>query len=207
MIDIQQEFLTLMHNGGPIMWVILFVAGLAMIMLTWHGLKVVSFSKNAQRDYQQLRTGKPHNKSSNSPIAQLITTLNWNELESKDDITKEISIQLADITPKMEGNLATVAILATLLPMLGLLGTVTGMINVFEAIAIHGSGKPDEMADGISQALLTTASGLIIAIPVIFLHHLLSRRVDALMTLTHQAIQLILHRDIAALKEAYRHER
>ena len=207
MIDIQQEFLTLMHNGGPIMWVILFVAGLAMIMLTWHGLKVVSFSKNAQRDYQQLRAGKQHNKSSNSPIAQLITTLNWNELESKDDITKEISIQLADITPKMEGNLATVAILATLLPMLGLLGTVTGMINVFEAIAIHGSGKPDEMADGISQALLTTASGLIIAIPVIFLHHLLSRRVDALMTLTHQAIQLILHRDIAALKEAYRHER
>lgn len=205
-MDIQQEFLALMHNGGPVMWVILFVACLAMIMLTWHGLRVLSFSKNAQRDYHQLRTGNQHNESSNSPIAQLITALNWNELESKDDITKEINIQLAEITPKMEGTLATVAILATLLPMLGLLGTVIGMINVFEAIAIHGSGKPDEMADGISQALLTTASGLIIAIPVIFLHHLLSRRVEALMTLTHQAMQLILHRDIATLKETYRYE-
>jgi len=84
--------------------------------------------------------------------------------------------------------------------MLGLLGTVTGMINVFEVIAIQGSGDADAMAGGISQALLTTASGLIIAIPVIFCHHLLANRVNALMDITGQAMQVVLHRDISLFR-------
>ncbi|MFW2372652.1 MAG: MotA/TolQ/ExbB proton channel family protein, partial [Gammaproteobacteria bacterium] len=88
-----------------------------------------------------------------------------------------------------------------LLPMLGLLGTVTGMINVFEVIALHGTGKPEEMASGISQALLTTASGLIFAIPVIFLHHLLSRKVNELMVTTSQTMQILIHKDIDTFKQ------
>lgn len=209
-MTIYHELLSLMDSGGPIMWVILLVACIAMVMLMWQGFRLMGFSKSARLDYHRLRTDGDYllpTNGSDSPVAQLLAALNWSEIQSKDDVAKEINIQLAEITPKIEGNLATIAILGSLLPMLGLLGTVTGMINVFEAIALHGSGKPNEMADGISQALLTTASGLIIAIPVIFLHHLLSRRVNALMTCIHQAIQLILHLDVARLKEAHMHER
>jgi len=79
-----------------------------------------------------------------------------------------------------------------LLPMLGLLGTVTGMINVFEVIALHGTGNPQEMAFGISQALLTTASGLVIAIPVIFFHHLLVQRLQMVLAATEQSLQVVL---------------
>jgi len=209
-MNILQTFMSLMNSGGPLMWVIFSVACIAMILLVWEALHGWILIKNARRDYHHLRFKPNHLPPPNnriSPIMQLLAMINWSETQSKEAIAKEINIHLAEITPKMEGSLATIAILGSLLPMLGLLGTVTGMINVFEAIALHGSGKPNEMADGISQALLTTASGLIIAIPVIFLHHILSRRANILMAITHQTIQLILHRNISALKEAYTHDR
>ncbi|MCF6209537.1 MAG: MotA/TolQ/ExbB proton channel family protein [Gammaproteobacteria bacterium] len=195
-----------MDSGGPIMWVIFFVACIAMALVLWEALRGQKLIKNARHDYDKLRSSDdylPVENGSVSPIAQLLATTHWSEVQSREDMAREFNIHLAEITPKVEGSLATIAILASLLPMLGLLGTVTGMINVFEVIALHGSGKPDEMADGISQALLTTASGLIIAIPVIFLHHLLSRRINILMAMTHQAIQVILHRDVSTLKKAY----
>ncbi|VAX02496.1 MotA/TolQ/ExbB proton channel family protein [hydrothermal vent metagenome] len=205
-MNIKNEFMALMGSGGPIMWVIFFVACIAMALVLWEALRGQKLVKSARRDYYKLRTSDdylPIENGSVSPVAQLLATTHWPEVQSREDMAREFNIHLAEITPKVEGSLATIAILASLLPMLGLLGTVTGMINVFEVIALHGSGKPDEMADGISQALLTTASGLIIAIPVIFLHHLLSRRVNILMAMTHQAIQVILHRDVSTLKKAY----
>ncbi len=207
-MNIQHEFLSLMNSGGPIMWVIFFVACIAMALVIWEALRGQTLIKNARHDYHKLRSDNnylPIANGSTSPVAQLLAATHWPEVQSKEDMAREFNIHLAEITPRVEGSLATIAILATLLPMLGLLGTVTGMINVFEVIALHGSGKPDEMADGISQALLTTASGLIIAIPVIFLHHLLSRRINVLMATTHQAIQLLLHRDITALKKVKHH--
>jgi len=207
-MTIGNEFLSLMSSGGPIMWVIFGVACIAMAMLIWEGLRSHSLMKNARLDYHRLRSSGddlPIANNCASPIALILAATHWADIQSKEDVAKEINIHLAGLTPKMEGSLATIAILGSLLPMLGLLGTVTGMINVFEVIALQGSGKPDAMADGISQALLTTASGLIIAIPVIFLHHLLSRRVNALMTITHQAIQLVLHRDVTVLKNEYHH--
>ncbi len=204
-MDIQHEFLSLMSRGGPIMWVIFVVACIAMMLLIWEGLRGVVLMKSAHLNYQHLRTDRDYlpTLQDASPIAQLLAATHWPDVQTKEDMAKEFNIHLAEIMPKVEGRLATIAVLGSLLPMLGLLGTVTGMINVFEVIALQGSGKPDEMADGISQALLTTASGLIIAIPVIFFHHLLSRRVSALMTLTHQAVQLVLHRDLASLKEVH----
>ncbi|MFV2058057.1 MAG: MotA/TolQ/ExbB proton channel family protein [Thiohalomonadales bacterium] len=208
-MNIQQEFFTLMDSGGPIMWVILTAACGVMILLVWEALRVRALLKSARLDYQHLRSRNdrlPNVAGSVSPIRQLLTTINWSVTHSPQDIEKEININLVDITPKMAGSLSTIAILGSLLPMLGLLGTVTGMINVFEVIAINGSGKPEQMADGISQALLTTASGLIIAIPVIFLHHLLSRHINALVAITDQAIQLVLHRKLSLLKQEYSNE-
>ncbi len=209
MLKLYREFLSLMSSGGPVMWVIFFVACMAMMLLIWEGLRGIVLMKSTRLLYQHLYSDSGYlpavenNAASATPVIWLLAATHWPEIESKEDVAKAFNIHLAEIAPKMEGSLATIAILGSLLPMLGLLGTVTGMINVFEVIALQGSGKPDEMADGISQALLTTASGLIIAIPVIFVHHLLSRRANALMTITYQAIQLILHRDVAALKEAY----
>ena len=82
--------------------------------------------------------------------------------------------------PLLEKYLSLIAVIATLEPMLGLLGTVTGLIRTFTVIALKGTADPQELSGGISEALITTEAGLIIAIPLIYMHNVLSSRVDAI---------------------------
>lgn len=74
-------------------------------------------------------------------------------------------------------NLSVVAVLAAIAPLLGLLGTVTGMITTFDVISIFGTGNARAMAGGISEALITTQSGLLVAIPGLFMSNYLARRI------------------------------
>jgi biopolymer transport protein ExbB len=80
--------------------------------------------------------------------------------------------------PRLERFLPALNILAAIAPLLGLLGTVTGMINTFHVITLYGTGDPRMMAGGISEALVTTMLGLAVAIPIMLAHTFLSRRVD-----------------------------
>ena len=81
----------------------------------------------------------------------------------------------------MERFLSTLGTIAAISPLLGLLGTVLGMIEVFTAIMIQGTGNTGVLAGGISQALITTAAGLSVAIPALIFHRALTRRVDELL--------------------------
>ncbi len=80
--------------------------------------------------------------------------------------------------PAMERFLSTLGMLAAIAPLLGLLGTVTGMIDTFHVITLHGTGDPRMMSGGISEALVTTMLGLAVAIPIMLSHTLLNRAVD-----------------------------
>jgi biopolymer transport protein ExbB len=80
----------------------------------------------------------------------------------------------------LKRNLSVIAILAAIAPLLGLLGTVTGMITTFEAIGIFGTGNARAVAGGISEALITTESGLVVAIPGLFMSEMLNRRNERL---------------------------
>ena len=84
-------------------------------------------------------------------------------------------------TPVLERFLPMLAVLAGVAPMLGLLGTVTGMISTFDTIRMFGSGDPGLMAGGISEALIATASGLVVAIPLLLCHSWFSGRVDRVL--------------------------
>ncbi|MDI3530393.1 MAG: biopolymer transport protein ExbB [Candidatus Atribacteria bacterium] len=83
--------------------------------------------------------------------------------------------------PYLEKRLNTLVTIANISPLLGLLGTVTGMIKTFNIISAVGVGRPAEMASGISEALITTAAGLSVAIPTIIAHHYLSNTAESLM--------------------------
>ena len=83
--------------------------------------------------------------------------------------------------PRLEKFLPTLQVLAAIAPLLGLLGTVTGMINTFQVITVYGAGDPRMMSGGISEALITTKLGLTVAIPIILLHTWFARRVDAII--------------------------
>ena len=81
--------------------------------------------------------------------------------------------------PVLESAISTIKILAVIAPLLGLLGTVTGMIGTFQSITLFGTGDPKLMSSGISQALITTVLGLTVAIPLIFLHSLVMSKSKA----------------------------
>ncbi len=198
-MDVFVNFNDIMTRGGPIMWVIFVTAWLALVMLIERAIQVHTWIKRANQDQAGLDNDKAYTLGQGkartvSPVARIVHRINWQEVQGRDDLVKQLNIHLAEIMPSLEGALPTVAVLGSLMPMLGLLGTVVGMINVFEVIALHGTGNPQEMADGISQALLTTASGLIIAIPVIFFHHLLVRRLRYLIAVTEQSLVAIYKR-------------
>ncbi len=194
-------FMSLMDRGGPLMWVIFATACVAMVMLVERAIALFRQIRQARCVYVKLLENNIDSvafirRNGQSPVSRLLNDLDWKRITSKEVLVKEVNVQLAGAMARLEGSLPTIATLGALLPMLGLLGTVTGMINVFDVIAVHGSGEADAMAQGISQALLTTASGLAIAIPVIFFHHLLVRRLSLLMTITEQSLHVLLNKNI-----------
>lgn len=98
--------------------------------------------------------------------------------ESKEKLMKEKAL---DQIENLEKRLTLLAIVAYISPMTGLLGTVLGMIKSFKAIALQGTGDPNVVANGISEALITTAAGLLIAIPAIIAYNTFNRKVDKIM--------------------------
>ena len=95
--------------------------------------------------------------------------------EKKELIEEVVYEVLLDTKPKLEKALAFISLTAATSPLLGLLGTVTGMIKTFKMITVFGTGDPKTLSGGISEALVTTEYGLIIAVPTLILFALLSR--------------------------------
>jgi len=111
------------------------------------------------------------------------------------------------VVHELERYLNTLGTIAAITPLLGLLGTVVGMIKVFTVITVQGVGNPGVLAGGISEALITTAAGLTVAIPTVMLHRHFRRRVDELVvTMEQEAIKLVevMHgqRDAAPMEPA-----
>jgi len=101
--------------------------------------------------------------------------------QSRKEIKEAIEDSANQEIPLLEKHLSTLATIGNITPLLGLLGTVFGMIKAFNVIAVMGVGKPEALAGGISEALLTTAFGLSIAIPTIVIYNYLSNRVDKII--------------------------
>jgi len=108
-------------------------------------------------------------------LEQSIKTIVAHTLEKNHYIDELIAEERAKAWPVLRKHLSTISRFAALAPMLGLLGTVTGMRSTFSTIMQHGFGNPVLLADGISEALLTTQAGLIVAFPLILAHNRLKR--------------------------------
>jgi len=101
--------------------------------------------------------------------------------EQKDYLEEVLYEKMLEARPNLERLLPVIALTAAAAPLLGLLGTVTGMINTFNMITIFGAGDPRTLSGGISEALITTEFGLIVAIPALLLHAFISRKVKGLL--------------------------
>ncbi len=109
-------------------------------------------------------------KSDNSVLARILEGCLDHQDYSRERVEQFVKEVLMTEVPKLEKHLDTLAVIAAAAPLLGLLGTVTGMITMFESITRFGTGDPSLLAGGISEALVTTEMGLIIAIPVLLIH-------------------------------------
>jgi biopolymer transport protein ExbB len=117
---------------------------------------------------------------------------------SRDLIRESIEENGRHVVHEMERFMNTLGTISTIAPLLGLLGTVIGMIKVFTAITVIGIGDPAQLAGGISEALITTAAGLSVAIPSLIFHRHLKRKIDELVVAMEQeAMKLVefLHGD------------
>ena len=166
-----QDRIAYLSHGGPVM-VLLIIASLiclSLIIERWFSLRQKKiFPKDFIREVKNLTSQKKTNellslsRSHNNPIARiLVEGLGANE----QDQGKKLESAGKTEVIRMEKFLDILGLLATIGPLLGLLGTVTGMINTFGVIEKIGVGDPLKLSAGIAEALLNTAGGLIVAIP------------------------------------------
>ncbi len=121
-----------------------------------------------------------------SPLGQILAAGLLQARQGRDAMNSAISQSAAVVIHELERYLSTLGTIAAITPLLGLLGTVIGMIRVFTEIMVQGTGNPNALAGGISEALITTAAGLCVAIPAYACHRFFVRRVDTLVLALEQ---------------------
>jgi biopolymer transport protein ExbB len=122
-----------------------------------------------------------HASSIKGPFGDLLTAAVKHSSDSKELIEEVLYERMLNVQPKFEKMLPFIALTAGSAPLLGLLGTVTGMINTFKLITVFGTGDARSLSSGISEALVTTEFGLYVAIPALLLHAVLNRKAKGLV--------------------------
>jgi biopolymer transport protein ExbB len=169
--------------GNVIIGLGIFAIILAVARYIW--LMIVSVQVTAQK--------RNHDKpSNNNPLGRVLNVYHQNKNIDLESLELKLGEAVLKETPKLNRFNTLLKVIAVVAPLLGLLGTVTGMIITFQAITLFGAGDPKLMASGISTALVTTVLGLVVAIPTVLLHTFVSGRSRAIIeVLEEQSIGLI----------------
>ncbi|MGY8986245.1 MAG: MotA/TolQ/ExbB proton channel family protein [Sphingomonadales bacterium] len=156
------------HQGGQVGYLIaaLGVFGILLVIERFIYLSAVS-----GRVRKQIRTGEPSEKN---PLGRVLKVYHDNKNVGVETLELKLDEAILKETPSLERFLTMIKLISAVAPLFGLLGTVTGMIATFQAITLFGTGDPKLMADGISQALVTTVLGLVVAIPTLLLHSMVA---------------------------------
>jgi biopolymer transport protein ExbB len=169
------------HQGGLPGYVIiglgivaLVIAVVKFVALTLTGMKVTAQAKSA---------GSP---DGSNPLGRIINVYRENEGVDNETLQLKIDEAIMKEQPSINRFIGFIKIISMVAPLLGLLGTVIGMIVTFQAITLFGTGDPKTMAGGISQALITTVLGLVVAIPTVLLHYFVNTRAQGIMQILNE---------------------
>ncbi|MBW1646644.1 MAG: MotA/TolQ/ExbB proton channel family protein [Deltaproteobacteria bacterium] len=175
-------------KGGPIVWPILAVLALGGLIVVERVTHLLRHRTNAdalmQRIEGLMRERRDIDRATvfqgldGKPVARVLRAGLACCRKRREELENALQEAILKEIPPMERFLSTLGLLAAIAPLLGLLGTVTGMIDTFHVITLHGTGDPRMMSGGISEALVTTMLGLTVAIPLMLAHTLLSRTVE-----------------------------
>jgi len=179
--------------GGPIVWPIFIIAIAAVFIVLYKFIYLQRFHGDTDRfmgevnvlaakgDWKSCNEIVDRHKGRKWPVIRVIRAGLEARQESRETLESTLQESILREMPQVTRGIAVLAVLGAIAPLLGLLGTVTGMIETFRVITLFGTGDPKLMSGGISEALVTTELGLAVAIPIMLFHTLLSRRADHLI--------------------------
>ena len=158
------------EQGGVVGYIILIVGafGLLLSIERLFTLTVIRAKVNSQLKSAEVKT--------NNPLGRVLKVRDEHPNADTEALELHLTEAILAEVPKLGRNLTIIKIISVVAPLMGLLGTVTGMINTFQAITLFGTGDPKLMAGGISTALVTTVLGLVVAIPTTLLYAMLNTR-------------------------------
>ena len=188
--------------GGPIMWPLLVIALAATFISIerWYHMRklvhleddrwkkiIFCVEENAFDECFEICKANQRN-----PVCKILSR--FFPTETANNFVQRLEEAVLVETQNMEKFLPTLTMLAAIAPLLGLLGTVSGIIETFQSIAVFGTGNPRYLSGGISEALITTQFGLMIAVPIIIVHHLLEKWVDGYILEMEERISDLINR-------------
>ena len=178
------------EQGGQIGQIIIYIGVIGMLLGLW---RLFALSVTVAKVRSQLKT--PEAPKKNNPLGRVLAVYEGEKQMDIETLELKLGEAILKETPRLESFQTLLKIISTVSPLLGLLGTVTGMITVFQAITLFGTGDPKIMAGGISGALVTTVLGIVVAVPTILMHTLVKSRSDRVIhIMEEQATGIIARR-------------
>ncbi|HHL33941.1 MAG TPA: energy transducer TonB [Desulfobulbaceae bacterium] len=174
-------------QGGIIGYIIIYGLGpLSLLLILASGAKLFVTRAKVKA---QIRSDVA---SDNNPLGRVLMVYDNNRDVDVETLELKLDEAILKETPSLERFLTMIKVIAAIAPLMGLLGTVTGMINTFQSMTLFGTGDPKLMAGGISQALVTTVLGIVVALPTLFLHSIVAGfSKDIVHTLEEQSAGII----------------
>jgi len=167
-------------QGGVVGYVILCVLFVGLVMVAE---RLVTLSKEGKKMKEQLASSNP---TKDNALGRLMLIFNEHRGSDMETLEMKMEESILKSLPPLERGISTIKIFFSVAPLLGLLGTVTGMIATFQSITLFGTGDPKLMAGGISSALVTTVLGLVCAIPLLLLHNFVSSKSKGLIQILEE---------------------
>lgn len=164
-----------LNNGGTVGYTILVLFAIALLFCLERG---ITLTITSHRINAQLKSDTPN---LNNALGRVLSVYDASRKDDVETLTLKLDEAIMKEVPGIETRQSFIKLIAAIGPLLGLLGTVVGMIETFTAITLFGTGNPAFMAHGISKALVTTVEGLVTAIPLVFLYGLIQGRAQKLV--------------------------
>ena len=157
-----------LEQGGFIGYLTLSLGAIGVILAVFQWLYLFSVGSKVKKQV------KSEVADVNNPLGRVLAVYDQNRNVDVETLELKLDEAILKETPALERFLTIIKLISAVAPLFGLLGTVTGMIETFQAITLFGTGDPSQMAGGISAALMTTVEGLVVAIPTLLLHSFVS---------------------------------
>jgi len=167
------------NQGGIVGYCIIGLGLVGLLIAIW---RWIGLSNDGRKVAAQL---KRDSASTDNPLGRVLSAYESNRNADTETIELKLSEAALKELPELTKGLLFIKVISVVAPLMGLLGTVTGMIKTFQVITLYGAGDPKMMAGGISQALMTTVLGLVVAIPMVLIHTLVSGQSRKIINILH----------------------